>query len=290
MRFPHFDFYPGDWLHDARNRYLSLAARGAHIDLLSLMWNEATPERFGLLDDDQGLSRALGVPLDDWRALRAELIDGPYAVLVREGDYIISPRLREEWEKACQRSETARRNRLQRRFYDRTTAVQPAFNGGSTTVQRPYHGGTTSHQEDLSVDDPIAIDPTPRQDESPSPKQGDQKTRRASSKRARRGDPRAAELLAYFAEQFQARYGQPYPVVHGRDLKKLQALLGPPMQYAPEQLRAWMHQYFAQPDPYWVRKGQDVPKFVQALPQLIAQHARDRPLFPGPAFEPETSS
>jgi hypothetical protein len=103
VRYPHFDFYPGDWVHDAHNRYQSLAAKGAHIELLCLMWNEATETQFGLIDDDRGLARALGIPVEEWKTLRADLIDGPYAVLQVEDGRIISRRLREEWRKAVRR-------------------------------------------------------------------------------------------------------------------------------------------------------------------------------------------
>jgi len=153
MRYPHFDFYPGDWLDDANNRYQSLAAKGAHIELLCLMWREATETQFGLLDDDRGLARALGLPLAEWQALRVELIDGPYAVLRVENGRIVSPRLRQEWHKARERSRAAQQSRQARAPRPRVTlppetsveALPDAdSNDRTTNVPRPLDERATN--------------------------------------------------------------------------------------------------------------------------------------------------
>ena len=54
---PAFQFYPKDWLSDARVRAMGREARGVYIDLLALYWNEG-----GLPSDTEQLARIAGVP------------------------------------------------------------------------------------------------------------------------------------------------------------------------------------------------------------------------------------
>lgn len=157
MRFPHFDFYPGDWTTDAHNRYLSLAEKGAHVELLCLMWNSASATDFGIVDDDRGISRALGVSVNEWHELRMVLVEGPYAVLEVVDGKIISPRLFQEWQKACDKSEKARENRSQRR---NTTSVVRTYN--ERTDERTDER-TTSHLSSVTKE----ATTTPR--EAPEP-------------------------------------------------------------------------------------------------------------------------
>lgn len=54
-RLPYFPFYPADWLADAEVRAMTLAQRGAYIDLLAIGWRED-----GLPDDVPSLARMIG--------------------------------------------------------------------------------------------------------------------------------------------------------------------------------------------------------------------------------------
>jgi uncharacterized protein YdaU (DUF1376 family) len=218
VRYPHFDFYPGDWVHDANNRYQSLAAKGAHIELLCLMWNEATETQFGLIDDDRGLARALGIPVEEWKTLRADLIDGPYAVLQVEDGRIISRRLREEWRKALDRSDKAQQSRRARSSLARTPTSDGLLNERSTTVVRPLnerttnvvpasndrgYERTTSHQSpitdhqspDTDHQTPIPDHPTPDPDTPPQDASHPGPAPRDAAGTARRHMPPAVRAL-----------------------------------------------------------------------------------------------
>ena len=170
MRFPHFDFYPGDWTTDAHNRYLSLAEKGAHVELFCLMWNSASATDFGIVDDDRGISRALGVSVNEWHELRMVLVEGPYAVLEVVDGKIISPRLFQEWQKACDKSEKARENRSQRR---NTTSVVRTYN--ERTDERTDER-TTSHLSSVTKEaatTPRDARETPEPAENPIEESGD---------------------------------------------------------------------------------------------------------------------
>lgn len=174
MRFPHFDFYPGDWSTDAHNRYLSLAEKGAHIELLCLMWNAASEMDFGLVDDDRGISRALGVSVAEWQELRAVLVDGPYAVLVARDGKLVSPRLYEEWQKACAKSEKARESRAQRLPPEPTPDHRTTV---PTNVERPLNDRTyerpTSHQSSVTSQENLKREEEDRARETSAPMPAD---------------------------------------------------------------------------------------------------------------------
>lgn len=145
MRFPHFDFYPGDWTSNGSNRYLTLEEKGAHIELLSAMWNDATENHFGIPDNDRA-ANVLGVSVKKWRRLRKVLVDGPNAVLRSDSGMIISPRLYREWLKVKEKSAKARSSREQRTRNERRTDVERTHHEG--TDERTYASGyepLTSH-------------------------------------------------------------------------------------------------------------------------------------------------
>ncbi|MFC1486027.1 DnaA N-terminal domain-containing protein [Candidatus Latescibacterota bacterium] len=68
---PAFQFYPKDWIVDTSS--LSLAAKGAWIDLLSAMWFSST--RGKLTKDWIGYSRLIRATVDQTKAVISELID-----------------------------------------------------------------------------------------------------------------------------------------------------------------------------------------------------------------------
>ena len=61
---PSFQFYPRDWLASSSVRRMTLAERGAYIDLLAYAWQDG-----GLPDDDAEIARLLQVSLRVWRTL-----------------------------------------------------------------------------------------------------------------------------------------------------------------------------------------------------------------------------
>ena len=74
---PSFQFYARDWLASSSVRRMTLAERGAYIDLLAYAWQDG-----GLPDDDAEIARLLQVSLRVWRTLaprvraRFEVQDG----------------------------------------------------------------------------------------------------------------------------------------------------------------------------------------------------------------------
>lgn len=78
MKRPSFQFYPGDWLHDAALRVVSVGARGAWIDMLCLM-HQSTP--YGYLRVNQkvilpvNLALILGATLKEVEGWLKELED-----------------------------------------------------------------------------------------------------------------------------------------------------------------------------------------------------------------------
>lgn len=68
---PAFQFYPGDWMQDTR--VLSLAAKGAWIDLLCAMWRSQTRGKLSL--PWLGYARLIGASVEQTKAAINELID-----------------------------------------------------------------------------------------------------------------------------------------------------------------------------------------------------------------------
>ena len=74
---PSFQFYPRDWLASSSVRRMTLAERGAYIDLLAYAWQDG-----GFPDDDAEIARMLQVSTSVWRKLarrvrpRFEVQDG----------------------------------------------------------------------------------------------------------------------------------------------------------------------------------------------------------------------
>ena len=70
-KLPAFQFYPGDWMQDTR--CISVAAKGAWIDLLCAMWRSQTRGKLSL--PMLGYARLIGATVDQTETLINELID-----------------------------------------------------------------------------------------------------------------------------------------------------------------------------------------------------------------------
>lgn len=124
---PAFPWYAGDWLADADVRMLSLAGRGALVDLISFCWREGS-----IPDDGAAAARMMGVAprelRDLWPSLRARF-DSEGAPEGR----LVNRRLEDERAKqADYRSKQATKGRASGAA--RGTAVQLEANRGSTAV------------------------------------------------------------------------------------------------------------------------------------------------------------
>lgn len=85
---PAFQFYAADWLADEAVRTMSLAERGAYIDLLAFCWREGS-----IPDDATRCARLLGCATDEvrdvWPVVRARFMEG-------EGGRLVSRRMEEQ--------------------------------------------------------------------------------------------------------------------------------------------------------------------------------------------------
>lgn len=74
------------------------------------------------------------------------------------------------------------------------------------------------------------------------------------------------ELLSYFDQRFRARFGQPAPIVPGKDAKKAQGLLA---VYAIEDLRRWIDAFFASFDQFICGSTYSFGVFASCIGKLI---------------------
>jgi uncharacterized protein YdaU (DUF1376 family) len=140
----YFPFYPGDWLGDARVSALTLEEQGAYFALLCRMWNY----RSGvcrLPNDDAQLAMMLGVSRRKWAKLRRALIDRKDAVLVlaADGDWVTSPRLEAEYQKAVDKSRKAAmaaKQKSGRRADAERTQIERRSNADRTQSGRSANG------------------------------------------------------------------------------------------------------------------------------------------------------
>lgn len=100
-KFPACWFYWKDWL-DFKVMRMSDAAQGVYMRLLAHIWT-GTPTQYNICDNENALARALGLPLPTWRRYREEIQWDGDPLLVEEGGFLISKRLRKEVEKLLAR-------------------------------------------------------------------------------------------------------------------------------------------------------------------------------------------
>ena len=151
----YFPFYPGDWLGDPRVASLTLEEQGAYFRLLCLMWNYQSG-RCALPNDDAQLAMMLGVSRRKWTKLRRALIDRKNSVLVltADGEWVTSPRLEAEYQKAVDKSRKAAMSGKQR-------------SGRSANAQRTLSERSASAERTLSersADGQPPIEPEPESD------------------------------------------------------------------------------------------------------------------------------
>jgi len=76
MKRPAFQFYPGDWLHDAALRSCSIEARGLWMDMMCIM-HQAEPYGYLMVNlkviNEDNLARLVGVPRKRLKSLLFEL-------------------------------------------------------------------------------------------------------------------------------------------------------------------------------------------------------------------------
>ncbi len=106
MRFPHFDWYPWDFDEDEKVRVLTWQEKGVYTLVLSAMWRWAAKhDSPDLPDNNRVIAGQIGMPIQDWIAVREVLVDNEWAPLQLDpNDHVVySKRMREEYAKALKR-------------------------------------------------------------------------------------------------------------------------------------------------------------------------------------------
>ena len=89
---PAFQFYPSDWLADAKVKRLSYFAKGVYVELLALMWNEGKDS----IPDDDDLAGILRLSNDEWSCIKNEIQKQGKKIFLEKNGCLVSKRLREE--------------------------------------------------------------------------------------------------------------------------------------------------------------------------------------------------
>ncbi len=106
---------------------MSLAAQGAYLKILCYMWADSK-DQCSLEDNDELISRALGISQEIWIDLKAEIQHEGDAILKAENGFLISLRLREEalkQKKFRKLQSNKGKSSAQQRFNRGLTRVQP---------------------------------------------------------------------------------------------------------------------------------------------------------------------
>lgn len=102
MKLPYMQFYVADWMRDTR--CLSLAARGAWIDILGVLWNSTTRGKKSL--DLEGWASELGKPIDEVDTVFGEFEKRNICTFVRKrnGEILLMSRRQVKDEKVRQQT------------------------------------------------------------------------------------------------------------------------------------------------------------------------------------------
>lgn len=245
MRFPHFDFYPGDWRNDTNNGLLTFEERGVHIELLCLMWDQPDCT---LPDDDGVIARLLHVSVRQWKKWRQHLLDGDHPVFVKENGRFFSKKLLKMWHKALDKSAKAQAAATERwnakpapEAGSEKTTDMPSPSDSNADALQMQSDGNASHQS--SVTDHKSLK-TLVPGNAPEPT--DPKTLRPAPKRTRH--PVTAEIRA-LTDTLATRLFQGEPLPTNWRSKNVQCLAKLVDRWGLDNVRAcanWMWQ-----DPYW---------------------------------------
>lgn len=110
MKFPRMDFYPWDFKEDECVKLMTWLESAAYMYVLTGMWQWADKhDTVDLPNNDWMIAGAVGIPYEEWCALRKRFVDHPLAVLFvdEEQNVLYSPRLRKEYLAALGRHDMA---------------------------------------------------------------------------------------------------------------------------------------------------------------------------------------
>lgn len=136
---PWIKFYPRDWRGDQALRAVSLAARGFWMECLCVM-HEAKPYGHLFLNgevlEDDVLARMVGAPVDEARALMAELRKAGVLSLTRSG-VVFSRRMVKDHAKAQKGAKAANKRWAQASEMEEESAAPNGLPNRNPITQKP---------------------------------------------------------------------------------------------------------------------------------------------------------
>ena len=228
---PAFQFYSRDWLASSSVRRMTLAERGAYIDLLAFAWRDG-----GIPDDETELARLLQVSPRSWRRMAPRLL----AEFSETADGLrMSPR--------------PERERAKRKLWREKSA-----RGGAKSVTKRQPNGNQTATNAQPNDKQTATLRTAYCVPRTAEKSG------SDSAEAERAPTLIDEWVSrwetvYQGERFVVRGAQ-----HGAGLKRLEKHLGR------AELLARMDRYLAGGDDFHAERRHDLGVFIAQINQFVA--------------------
>lgn len=170
---PAYQVYATD--QRARIVGLSLLAVGGIYSLELAMWVQST-DQCSIADDDERIARIVGLPLDEWKVLRAEIQHAAQPIFEEKDGRLISPYLRQEASK-------------QRKY--RKLQAEKSKKGVEARMTRGLTGGSPTGEARVTFPIPIPIPspipiPVSKEEEKRGPGNAHSQTNDASSSSVKR--------------------------------------------------------------------------------------------------------
>ena len=211
-----FPFYPGDWLHSQHVACMPIAAKGLYIQMLAHSWISGP-----LPADEHRLAKVLGIHPMTLRSCLGHVRHCWQVTSTSSGDYLVSPRLEEEREKAIREREKAVLGA------EKTNAMRtPSVTPSAAPSERPH---ITSPNNTTPRDTRVV----------------------RSRPRAPRTDPQGL-VLQHFEMRYLEAYGKPYAFEGAKDGAAIKRCLKFANGDVPAVLER-IDRLFA--DPFWASQG-----------------------------------
>jgi hypothetical protein len=139
---------------------LSLESQGAAWRLFLIAWTQA-PDQSSLMDDDMMLARMLGIRIEEWKVLRAEIQHPAKPIFLERKGLLISSYLQREFQKQRKfrklQSEKGKRS-AEHRLIRGSTAVHPMHQPEGNSSSSSSISVSSSIEERKIKDVPPAVD------------------------------------------------------------------------------------------------------------------------------------
>lgn len=147
---PAFQFYPKDW-DDIKIQRMSYEAQGICMRILCFMWKDSK-DQCSILDDDDLMSKALGISKKKWLKAKTELMQKNDPIFKQNKNKLISLRLKKEAIKIKKyRKKQAEKGKLsgEIRRKRKQTSVEQQLNN-SSLKNKPESNSSSSYSSSTS--------------------------------------------------------------------------------------------------------------------------------------------